>query len=210
MAEIPTPAWFSFSQDAFRELGAAEALPDIVERLGLPVVVKPTKQGSALGIGVAHEPGAVASSLMAALSYDDHVTLERFVPGRELAVSVLGVGDAAWTLPAVEAIPQDREFYDFEARYTPGLTELRAPADLPGAVADEAARLALACYRALGCRGFGRVDLILDPDGALWVLEINAIPGMTDTSLLPKAAEAAGMSFDEVVERVLSAAALGA
>lgn len=209
-AGIPTPAWFSFSQDAFRELGAAEALPDIVDRLGLPVVVKPTKQGSALGIGVAHEAGGVASSLMAALSYDDHVMLERFVPGRELAVSVLGNADDAWTLPAVEAIPLDREFYDFEARYTPGLTELRAPADLPDEVGDEAARLALACYAALGCRGFGRVDLILDPDGALWVLEINAIPGMTDTSLLPKAAEAAGMSFEDVVARVLAAAALGA
>ena len=206
---IPTPTWHSFSQDAFRELGAAEALPDITERLGLPLVVKPARQGSALGIGVAREPGEVASALMSALSYDGHVLLERFVPGRELAVSVVGDGADAWTLPVVEAVPQDREFYDFEARYTPGLTELHAPADIPPDIAEEAARLALECHRTLGCRGFGRVDLILDPDGKLWVLEVNAIPGMTDTSLLPKAAEAGGIGFDEVIERVLASAALG-
>jgi D-alanine-D-alanine ligase len=208
-AGVPTPPAFAFSQDAFRELGAAEALPDIVERLGLPLVVKPARQGSALGIGVVHEHGEVAGALMAALAYDDRVLLERFVPGRELAVSVLGT-EEPWALPAVEPITLEREFYDFEARYTPGLTELRAPADLPDDIAAEAGRIALECYRALGCRGFGRVDLILDPDGGLWVLEINAIPGMTDTSLLPRAAEAAGLSFDDVVERVLEDAALGA
>jgi D-alanine-D-alanine ligase len=207
-AGVPTPPAFAFSQDAFRELGAAEALPDIVERLGLPLVVKPARQGSALGIGVVHERADVASALMAALAYDDRVLLERFVGGRELAVSVLGT-EEPWALPAVEPVPIEREFYDFEARYTPGLTELHAPADLPADVADEAGRIALACYRALGCRGFGRVDMILDPDGGLWVLEINAIPGMTDTSLLPRAAEAAGLSFDDVVERVLDDAALG-
>ena len=207
-AGVPTPPAFAFSQDAFRELGAAEALPDIVERLGLPLVVKPARQGSALGVGVVHDHGQVASALMAALAYDDSVLLERFVPGRELAVSVLGT-EEPWALPAVEPVPVEREFYDFEARYTPGLTELRAPADLPDDVAAEAGRIALECYRALGCRGFGRVDLILDPDGGLWVLEINAIPGMTDTSLLPRAAEAAGLSFDEIVERVLEDAALG-
>ena len=207
-ADVPTPAAFAFSQDAFRELGAAEALPDIVERLGLPLVVKPARQGSALGIGVVHQQGDVAGALMAALAYDDRVLLERFVAGRELAVSVLGTEDP-WALPAVEPVPIEREFYDFEARYTPGLTELRAPADLPADVADRAGRIALACYRALGCRGFGRVDMILDAGGGLWVLEINAIPGMTDTSLLPRAAEAAGLSFDDVVERVLEDAALG-
>ncbi len=207
--EIPTPSWFAFSQDAFRELGAAEAIPDITERLGLPLVVKPAQQGSALGISVAGEAGEVASALMSALSYGDHVLLETFVPGRELAVSVIGEGPAAWTLPVVEAVPQGREFYDFEARYTPGLTELHAPADIPPEIATKAAQLALDCYRTLGCRGFGRVDLILDAHASLWVLEVNAIPGMTDTSLLPKAAEAHAGGFDRVVERVLAGAALG-
>ncbi|HMN99688.1 MAG TPA: D-alanine--D-alanine ligase [Miltoncostaeaceae bacterium] len=208
-AGIDTPPAYAFSQDAFRELGAGEAIPDIRERLGLPLVVKPAKQGSALGISVAHEPGDIPAALMSALSYDDRVLLERFVPGRELAISVLGTSEP-WALPVVEAIPRGREFYDFEARYTPGLTDFEAPARLPDAIAQEAARVAIACYRALGCRGVSRVDMILDPDDRLWVLEINPIPGMTDTSLLPKAAEAAGLGFDEVVERILAEAALGA
>jgi D-alanine-D-alanine ligase len=207
-AGVPVPPAYAFSQAAFLELGAADALPEIERRLGLPLVVKPAKQGSALGITVAREPGEVPAALMTALAYDDRVLLERFVPGRELAVSVLG-SDDPWALPVVEAIPRAREFYDFEARYTPGLTDFEAPARLPDAVAEDAARLALSCYRALGCRGFGRVDLILDPDERLWVLELNAIPGMTDTSLFPKAAEAAGLSFDEVVARILEQAALG-
>lgn len=207
-AGVLTPPAYAFSQAAFRELGAAEALPDIEARLGLPLVVKPAKQGSALGVAVAHDPGEVPAALMAALAYDDRVLLERFVPGRELAVAVLGTEDP-WALPVVEAVPEGREFYDFEARYTPGITRLHAPADLPAEVAQEAARVALTCYRALGCRGFGRVDMILDAESRLWVLELNTIPGMTDTSLLPRAAEAAGIGFDELVARILDLAALG-
>jgi D-alanine-D-alanine ligase len=206
---IATPKAYAFRQDAFRELGAGEAIPDIRERLGLPLIVKPASQGSALGISVVREAGDIANALMNAFSYDERVLMERFVAGRELAVSVIGTAEP-WALPVVEAIPQDRDFYDFEARYTPGLTDFVAPARLPDAVAQEAAALALACYRALGCRGMSRVDMILDADDRLWVLEINAIPGMTDTSLLPKAAEAAGLGFDEVVERILAEAALGA
>ena len=206
---ISTPPAYAFRQDAFRELGAGEAIPDIRERLGLPLIVKPASQGSALGISVVREAGDIAGALMNAFSYDERVLMERFVAGRELAVSVIGTADA-WALPVVEAIPRDRDFYDFEARYTPGLTDFEAPARLPDAVAQDAAALALACYRALGCRGMSRVDMILDADDRLWVLEINAIPGMTDTSLLPKAAEAAGLGFDEVVERILAEAALGA
>ena len=206
---ISTPPAYAFRQDAFRELGAGEAIPDIRERLGLPLIVKPASQGSALGISVVREAGDIAAALMNAFSYDERVLMERFVAGRELAVSVIGTADA-WALPVVEAIPRDRDFYDFEARYTPGLTDFEAPARLPDAVAQDAAALALACYRALGCRGMSRVDMILDAEDRLWVLEINAIPGMTDTSLLPKAAEAAGLGFDEVVERILAEAALGA
>lgn len=208
-ADVSTPPAYAFSQSAFRELGAADTLPEIERRLGLPLVVKPSKQGSALGIRVAHERGEVPSALLAALAYDDKVLLERFVPGRELAVSVVG-GDPPWALPVVEAIPLGREFYDFESRYTPGMTELRAPADLPDDVAERAARAAIAAYESLGCRGVARVDLILDPDGRLWALELNTVPGLTDTSLTPRAAEAAGMGFDELVAVMLEQAALGA
>jgi D-alanine-D-alanine ligase len=206
-AGIATPPAFAFGESAFRELGAADALTEIETRLGLPLVVKPAKQGSALGITVAREPSDVPRALMTALSFDDHVLLERFVRGREIAVTVLGTDDPE-ALPAVEAVLSG-DFYDFEARYTPGMTELVAPADLRPELADEVAQTALACYAALGCRGFGRVDMIVDADERVWVLEINPIPGMTDTSLLPKAATAAGLSFDEVIERVLADASLG-
>ena len=206
-AGIRTPAWFAFSEDAFRELGAADTMGDIMERLGMPLVVKPVRQGSALGISVIKDPAHLPQALLSALSYDDRVMLEAFVSGRELSVSVLGTDDPR-ALPVVEAVPES-DFYDFESRYTPGATELRAPAPIPDDVAAEASALALNCYRAIGCRGFGRIDMMLDPDGALWVLELNAIPGMTDTSLLPAAARAADMDFDEFVERALALADLG-
>ncbi|MBI2684082.1 MAG: D-alanine--D-alanine ligase [Actinobacteria bacterium] len=205
-AGAPTPDAHAFSQAAFQELGAADLLGDIEAQLGLPIVVKPAKQGSAFGIRVARTSAEIPSALVAALSYDDRVLLERFVPGRELAVSLLGTGADAWALPVVEAIPRERAFYDFESRYTPGMTDLICPAEISDAVTQEAGRLALACYRAIGCRGFGRVDFILDGAEALWVLELNSIPGMTDTSLLPLAAEAAGLGFDEVVSRILDQA----
>ncbi len=207
--DIPTPASYAFSQAAFRELGAADALGEIEAKLGLPMVVKPARGGSALGIRLAHEPGEVPGALMAALAYDDRLMLEHYVVGRELAVSIIGNDDAE-ALPIVEAIPLGREFYDFESRYTPGATDLRAPADLHAGVAEEVAGIALDCYSSLGCRGFARVDLILDADDKPWVLELNTIPGLTDTSAVPKAAEAAGMSFDDFIARVLDLAALGA
>ena len=127
--------------------------------------------------------------------------LERFVQGREVAVSILG-GEA---LPIVEAIPAEGDPYDFEARYEIGRTHFVCPADLSPTERSAITDAALATYRALGCEGFARVDLILGSDGP-WVLEVNAIPGLTDTSLLPQAAEAAGMSFEDLVERILDLA----
>jgi D-alanine-D-alanine ligase len=200
-AGVPTPAWFAFNQTAFRELGAAEALAGLVERLGLPLVVKPSRGGSALGIAFAASADEVPEALVAALSYDDRVILERFVDGRELAVSVVG----SEALPVVEAIPEGGDRYDFEARYEIGRTRFECPANLEAEEQAMATEAALAAYRALGCSGFARVDLILGDDGPQ-VLEVNAIPGLTDTSLLPQAAEAAGLSFEDLVERILELA----
>jgi D-alanine-D-alanine ligase len=200
-AGIPTPDWFAFNETAFRELGAGDALGGLEERLGFPLVVKPSRGGSALGIKFAENWFDVPEALVSAFSYDDRVVLERFVDGRELAVSVLG----EVPLPIVEAIPQSGDGYDFEARYEIGRTSFVCPADL---AADQAAAVtgaALDAYRALGCSGFSRVDLILASDGPQ-VLEVNAIPGLTDTSLLPQAAEAAGMSFEQLVEKILDLA----
>ena len=200
-AGVPTPDWFAFNETAFRELGAADALSALEERLGFPLVVKPSRGGSALGVKFAASWFEVPEALVSAFSYDDRVLLERFVEGRELAVSVLG----SEPLPVVEAIPGDGDRYDFEARYEIGRTEFACPAELSEEETEAVTGAALAAYEALGCAGFSRVDLILAADGPQ-VLEVNAIPGLTDTSLLPQAAEAAGMSFEDLVERILDLA----
>jgi D-alanine-D-alanine ligase len=199
-AGIPTPDFYAFSQAAFEDLGAAKALPAIEERLEFPIVVKPASGGSALGIKFARRPADVPGALVAALSYDTRVLLERFVDGRDLAVSVLD-GEA---LPVVEAIPTG-DAYDFEARYEIGATRFACPAALPDEITARAQELALATWRVLGCRGFARVDLMLE-GAELTVLEANAIPGLTPTSLLPLAADAAGIGFDDFVARMLDLA----
>jgi D-alanine-D-alanine ligase len=202
-AGLPIPEFFAFSQTAFRDLGAADALGEIEERLDFPIVVKPAGQGSALGIKFARTAADVPAALVAAFSYDSRVLLERHVAGRDLGVSILA-GDA---LPIVEAVPRDEDFYDFEARYEIGRTDFVCPAELPGDATERAQGLALRVFELLGLYGFARVDLMLDDDGGLYVLEANAIPGLTDTSLLPQAAEAAGIGFDELVGRILELAA---
>ncbi|MEP6954345.1 MAG: D-alanine--D-alanine ligase [Solirubrobacteraceae bacterium] len=202
-AGLPTPDFFSFTETAFKELGATEALGAIEERLRFPIVVKPADQGSALGIRFAATAADVPAAIVAAFSYSTRVLLERHVHGRELAVSVLG-DDA---LPVVEAIPNQEDFYDFSARYTIGRTRFVCPAELGDELTERAQALALDAFRLLGCRGFARVDLMLEEaTGELFVLEANAIPGLTETSLLPQAAEEAGISFDAFVERVVGLA----
>jgi D-alanine-D-alanine ligase len=201
-AGIPTPEFFAFNETAFRELGAAEALPAIEERLDFPIVVKPSSQGSALGIKFARSADDVPAALVAAFSYDSRVLLERYVDGRDLAVSILHDEP----LPVVEAMPRDDEFYDFEARYEIGRTDFVCPARLPNGLTEQAQELALRTYRLFGSSAFARVDLMLDAANELTVLEANPIPGLTETSLLPQAAEAAGISFDELVGRILELA----
>jgi D-alanine-D-alanine ligase len=201
VAGVPTPDWFAFNQTAFRELGAADALQGLERRLGFPLVIKPSRGGSALGVKFAVDKGDVPAALVSAFSYDDRVVLERFVAGRELAVSV--VGNEA--LPVVEAIPRTGDSYDFEARYEIGRTSFVCPAQLSDAETAAVTEAALAAYEALGCSGFSRVDLILGEEGPQ-VLEVNAIPGLTDTSLLPQAAEAAGMTFEQLVGRIVDLA----
>ena len=206
-AGIPTPDFYSFNETAFKELGAAGALPEMEERLEFPIVVKPAGQGSALGVKFARTPADVPAALVAAFSYDRKVLLERHVAGRDLAVSIVDLEEGPTALPVVEAVPREEDFYDFEARYEIGRTDFVCPADLPADVAAEAQRLALDVYRLFGCFGFARVDLMRDAaTGELTVLEANAIPGLTETSLLPQAADAQGLAFDAFVARVLDLA----
>jgi D-alanine-D-alanine ligase len=202
-AGLPTPDFYAFTETAFKELGAADALDAIEERLQFPIVVKPSNQGSALGIKFARSAADVPAALIAAFSYGPKVLLERHVHGRELAISVLG----EQALPIVEAVPRDEDFYDFSARYTIGRTAFVCPAELEPEVTERVQALALEVFALLGCRGFARVDVLLEEaTGEPYVLEVNPIPGLTETSLLPQAAEAAGIGFDALVERILTLA----
>ena len=201
-AGLPTPDWVTYSEQALRDFGAAETFPVALERIGLPLVAKPASQGSSLGITVVTGAEELPSALISALSYDSSALLETWLSGRELAVSVLDDE----VLPIVEAVPKESSTFDFEARYEIGGASFTCPAELEEDETAEVDRIALAAYRALGCSGFSRVDLILSGDGPQ-LLEVNAIPGMTETSLFPQAAEAAGIGFVEMVERILSLAA---
>ena len=202
-AGLPTPDWAAFNATAFHQLGAADTLEEIEERLGFPLVVKPASQGSSLGVEFASSRDEVPEALVAAFSYDDRVLLERYVRGRELAVSVLD----SEALPVVEAIPRDQDFFNFEARYEIGRTEYVCPADLDAGETRRVQELATRTYETLGCSGFSRVDLMLGDDGPQ-VLEVNAIPGLTDTSLFPMAAEATGLGFTQLVGRILESTRL--
>ena len=199
-AGVPTPDWAAFNSLAFRELGAADALAEIEAGLGFPLVVKPAAGGSSLGVRFAASAAEVPEAHVAAFSYDDRVLLERHVEGRELAVSLLN----GIALPTVEARPRDEDGFSYEARYEIGRTDYVCPADL-GAAEGLVLDAALRTWDVLGFDGFGRVDMILGQDGPQ-VLEANAVPGLTDTSLLPMAAEAAGMSFERLCDRLLDLA----
>jgi D-alanine-D-alanine ligase len=220
-AGIPTPDFTSIKETAIKDLGVAAALADVERRLGLPMVVKPASQGSALGVKFARSSGELPAAIVGALSYDRKVVIERYVKGRDLAVSVLdgaaagGAGGLESSsaagepvaLPVVEAIPREEEFYNYESRYEIGMTTFVCPAELGAETTERAQELALATYRLLGCHGVARVDLMLDADtGELSVLETNVGPGLTETSLLPLAADAAAIGFDELIERILASA----
>jgi D-alanine-D-alanine ligase len=209
-AGIPTPDWSAFKESAAKDLGVAAALPYIERKLGFPMVVKPASQGSALGVKFARSTEEMPKAIVGALSYDRKVLLERYVKGRDLAVSVLDaqtLGAEPVALPVIEAIPREKGFYDYESRYEIGMTTFVCPAELPEGVAERAQELALAAYKLLGCHGVARVDLMLDEtSGELAVLETNVVPGLTETSLLPLAADAAEIWLDLLVERILNSA----
>jgi D-alanine-D-alanine ligase len=209
-AGIPTPDWSAFKESAVKDLGVAAALPYIERKLGFPIVAKPARQGSALGVKFAHSSEELPPAIVGALSYDRKVVLERYIKGRDLAVSVLDAespGEEPIALPVIEAIPRETEFYDYESRYEIGMTTFVCPAELPDGVTARAQELALATYRLLGCHGVARVDLMLEEEtGELQVLETNVIPGLTETSLLPMEADAAEIWLDLLVGRILGSA----
>lgn len=190
-AGIPTADWFMTPVTA----------EEVEARLGWPVVVKASKQGSTVGLRIVQEAGQFDAAVAYAAQFDDEVMVEAFIPGRELTVGILD--DRA--LPAGEIIPR-HEIFDYECKYTPGMSEEIFPADLPKEVALRCGELALAAHRALKLRGYSRIDFRLDAAGTPWCLEANTLPGMTGTSLLPQSAQAAGIGFAELCDRICRAA----
>ncbi len=201
---IPTPPFYVLSAATFQEMGAVNLLKELASKLGLPLVVKPAAQGSALGVKMVHGYPELAPAIASALDYDDRVILESFVKGTEVAVSILGNDDLT-PLPPVEIVPKSG-FFDFDARYTHGMTDYYCPARLSEEALGRAIEAALATHRALGCLNVSRVDIIVDEGGVPQVLELNISPGMTETSLLPLSAQSAGMSFNQLVARLVELA----
>ncbi|QAY69524.1 D-alanine--D-alanine ligase family protein [Xylanimonas protaetiae] len=200
-AGLSTPDWLTLPQELFRDLGAHGVLSIVAERFGLPVVVKPTRGGSALGVTRVTSEDALARAMVDCFAYGGSALIERAVDGIELAVSVIDGPDGPVALPAVE-ISVDGA-YDFDARYNPGRVEYFAPARLTKAQAEQVAEVAVAAHRALDLRHLSRTDLILQADGTAQVLEVNVAPGMTETSLLPQAAVAAGHDLGALYRRVV-------
>jgi D-alanine-D-alanine ligase len=205
-AGIPTPDWVALPHDRFSELGAVAVLERIADRLGLPLMVKPAQGGSGLGAAVVRDAADLPAAMVGCFAYDSTALVERFVPGMDVAVSVVDLGDGPQALPAVEIVPRDG-VYDYAARYTAGLTTWHTPARLAPAVAAHVAETALAAHNALGLRDLSRVDLIVDADGNPHVLEVNVSPGMTETSLLPLAVQAEGMDFGKMLATLVTRAA---
>jgi D-alanine-D-alanine ligase len=205
-AGVATPRCVALAHSAFRDFGASAVLDRIVAALGLPLVVKPSRGGSALGVSVVRDAAELPGALMSCFSYGDVALVEQHVAGIELAVSVVDVGDGPVVLPPVE-IRADDGVFDYAARYTPGRTEYVVPAALEPTVAQGAAAAALAAHRALGLRDLSRTDLIVSADGTACFLEVNVAPGMTETSMLPMSAQAAGLDLGTLCRDLLARAA---
>lgn len=204
-----TPPWMSLSHNMFRDLGAGALIDSLVGYLGLPLMVKPQHGGSALGASVVRSAAELPPALVGAFAYGDLVVVEVFVEGVELAITVIEEADGARALPAVEIAPSSGIF-DYESRYTAGLTTYFTPARLSDEVAAAAADLAIGAHRVLGLRDVSRTDAIVAPDGTVHFLEVNVSPGLTETSMLPMSVDAAGRDLGELyanlVERAITRA----
>jgi len=196
MNNIPTPEYIGL-----RRASPKEALLDIVRKFGLPVVAKPAAEGSSLGVSIIRKEDDIEDGLSRAFQHGDLIMLERYIEGREITVGILGDRP----LPVIELVP-DREFYDYDAKYLDDHTRYELSPDLDRAVYEHIQQVALAAHNVLGCSDFSRVDMRLSTTDQPYVLEVNTIPGFTSHSLLPKAAQAAGIDFPELCERIVEMA----
>ncbi len=205
-AGIQTPPFRTFLRRAMNEMGASAALDTAADSLGYPLVVKPAREGSSFGLSRVEEPGELLDAVYEALGYDAKILLEAWVEGKEISVPILepAAGEPK-VLGLVEIRPREGA-YNFEAKYTPGATDFAIPAEVPDETAKHLRETALAAYRTLGCSGYARVDTIVDENGVPQVLDVKTIPGFTETSTFPLAAERAGIPFEKLVETILEAA----
>ena len=205
-AGVATPASVTLPRETFHDLGAAAVIDLIIARLGLPLYIKPSRGGSALGAGPVRTAAELPAALLGCFAYGDIALIERLISGTEVAVGVVDLGQGPLALPPVEIVPGDGS-YDYAARYTAGKTEFYVPARLPADVAAQATRIAIAAHSVLGLRDISRTDMIVDEAGTPYFLEVNVSPGMTETSTLPMALEASRHAFGPTCVRLLELAA---
>lgn len=203
-AGIATPVWVTFSQSLFRQVGAKAVLDVVIQDVGLPLVVKPTKGGSALGVSIVRDAADLPEAMVNCFAYGNEALLERYVEGTEVAVSVVDLDAGPRVLPAVEIVAED--VYDFDARYNAGRAEFFVPARLDDDARGRVENVAREVHEMFSLREVSRIDMIVDGEGTPWVLDINVAPGMTETSLFPQAATAAG---PELYAAIVRAAAEG-
>lgn len=201
-AGVPTPPWAVLSSQAVRDMGAARILDRLVERIGLPLIVKPSQGGASMGVKRVDRREDLPAALITAFSYHDVALVERCVDGHEIAVTVIDDEH----LPTVQIEPVEGT-YDYSARYTHGASRFDAPAPLEDTVSAAVAEVVHGATETLGTRHLVRADLMVDPAGQPWVLELDTCPGMTETSLVPAAAEASGIDFAELCRRLVTSAA---
>jgi D-alanine-D-alanine ligase len=204
-AGVATPRSITLTRESFRELGATSVLDSIGEELPVPVVVKPARGGSAQGVTLVDDLADLPRAMVDAYTYCDVALIEQRIIGTEIAVGIIDTGDGPVALPAVEIVPL-AGVYSFEARYNAGETRFFTPARIPADVAAKAAQDAVTAHSALGLRHLSRVDMIVDAAGSPWFLEANVLPGLTETSLLPQALEAAGHDLGWVYSALADAA----
>ncbi|MCX8105105.1 MAG: ATP-grasp domain-containing protein, partial [Ignavibacterium album] len=193
--DIPTPKWFAFNNS---EMSSEEVSNRIEKELGYPAIIKPNDQGSTVGLSVCKNSDDIKKALSLAKDYSEKILVEEFIPGRELTVGI--IGDEA--LPVLEIKPK-HEIYDYECKYTSGMSEYIVPADIPAGIAKELQMTSVKAFKALECDGYARIDFRLSPENKFYLLEINTLPGMTSLSLVPKMAKAIGMSFEQLIDKII-------
>ena len=194
---LRTAPWVEYQGQSWDEWNAR-----VLDEIKIPCVVKPVAEGSSLGVRIIRDENKLVEACQATQSEYGNFFVEKFIAGKEITTGILRIDGEDKALPLIELKPK-REFYDYIAKYTPGMTEFIIPANLDATKTQQIQEMCLRAHQALGCFGFSRVDLRLDEDGEPYLLEVNTLPGMTDTSDLPMAAKASGIGFDELVEKML-------